>query len=165
MTGAADRFVIGAIGPPGRRTFLIQVVVGEDSSWYVIEKLQAAAFADQAAELLDAIDRAGAGRSIDPGSLDPPQEVAFRAGAVSLEYLADRDLVRIEVFPIERDDEPIDEEPAAFTVTPAQLDAAAQEALRVVDRGRPRCPRCSLAMDPDGHVCPGDNGDLRSHQP
>lgn len=160
MSTAAERFVIGAIGPPGDRTFYIQVVVGSEPSWFVIEKLQAAAFSAQARELLDAAERLEAGRNLDPGPVDPPGAISFRAGALSLEYAGDRDVVSIEVFPVEDDGQSSVE----FTVTPAQLDAAAREALRVVGRGRPRCSRCGLAMDPDGHPCPSDNGDLRSHQ-
>lgn len=160
MTEAAQRFVIGALGPPGERVFYIHVVLRTEASWFVIEKLQAAAFAAQAHELLDAIERSGAGRDLEPGALDPPGSVSFRAGALSLEYVEDRDVVNIEVFPIEDDAESTVE----FSVTPAQLDAAAREALAVVAKGRPRCPRCGLAMDPDGHPCPSDNGDLRSHQ-
>jgi uncharacterized repeat protein (TIGR03847 family) len=160
MTEAAKRFVIGALGPPGERVFYIHVVLGTEASWFVIEKLQAAAFAAQARELLDAAERSGAGRDFEPGTLDPPDSVSFRAGALSLEYVEDHDAVNIEVFPIEDEAESTVE----FSVTPAQLDAAAREALAVVGEGRPRCPRCGLAMDPDGHPCPSDNGDLRSHQ-
>jgi uncharacterized repeat protein (TIGR03847 family) len=162
MTETAKRFVIGALGPPGERVFYIHIVLGTEASWFVIEKLQAAAFAAQARELLDAIERSGAGRDFEPGTLDPPGSVSFRAGALSLEYDEDHDVVNIEVFPIEDEDEA--ESTVEFSVTPAQLDAAAREALAVVGKGRPPCPRCGLAMDPDGHPCPSDNGDLRSHQ-
>ena len=38
---------------------------------------------------------------------------------------------------------------------------SAAEAEAAVAAGRPICPRCSLPIDPDGHVCPALNGDLR----
>ncbi len=47
----------------------------------------------------------------------------------------------------------------------AQLGAAARVAVAAVLAGRPRCPRCGLAMDPEGHPCPLGNGDLRGHRP
>ena len=52
-----------------------------------------------------------------------------------------------------------------FDVTPAQLDAAARHGAAAVRAGRPRCPRCGLAMEPEGHHCPATNGDLRDHRP
>jgi uncharacterized repeat protein (TIGR03847 family) len=34
-------------------------------------------------------------------------------------------------------------------------------ALRVVAAGRPPCPLCSLPLDPEGHICPRQNGHRR----
>jgi uncharacterized repeat protein (TIGR03847 family) len=34
-------------------------------------------------------------------------------------------------------------------------------AQRVVAAGRPPCPLCSLPLDPEGHVCPRQNGHRR----
>ncbi|WP_225805177.1 DUF3090 family protein, partial [Streptomyces sp. NK15101] len=34
----------------------------------------------------------------------------------------------------------------------------AKRALDVVNAGRPPCPLCSLPLDPEGHVCPRQNG-------
>ncbi|GAA3070956.1 hypothetical protein GCM10020000_64430 [Streptomyces olivoverticillatus] len=36
--------------------------------------------------------------------------------------------------------------------------AFAKRALEVVNAGRPPCPLCSLPLDPEGHVCPRQNG-------
>lgn len=160
MSAPADSLVIGAIGQPGERTFYAQVVVANRPSWFVIEKFQAAAFAVQARELLDDAGHSGAGDGLDPGTLALPDAVTFRAGVIDLDYREDSGLITVELVPIEGEDA----EPFRFTVSPALLDAAAAEALNAVEGGRPRCPRCGLAMDPDGHPCPTHNGDLRRHQ-
>lgn len=34
----------------------------------------------------------------------------------------------------------------------------AKRALDVVAAGRPPCPLCTLPLDPEGHVCPRQNG-------
>ncbi len=34
----------------------------------------------------------------------------------------------------------------------------AKRALELVSAGRPPCPFCSLPLDPQGHVCPRQNG-------
>jgi len=160
VNAPADSLVIGAIGQPGERTFYAQVVVADRPSWFVIEKFHAAVFAVQARELLDDVGRSGAGGGLDPGTLAPPDAVTFRVGGIDLDYREDSGLIDIELLPVEAEGM----QPFRFTVTPAQLDAAAEEASNAVEGGRPRCPRCGLAMDPDGHPCPAHNGDLRRHQ-
>jgi uncharacterized repeat protein (TIGR03847 family) len=43
-------------------------------------------------------------------------------------------------------------------LTPSQTDAFVKRATAVVNAGRPPCPFCGLALDPQGHVCPRSNG-------
>jgi hypothetical protein len=52
-----------------------------------------------------------------------------------------------------------------FEVDLDQLYAMAIHAREAVVAGRPQCPRCALPLDPEGHVCPASNGDLRRHRP
>lgn len=47
-------------------------------------------------------------------------------------------------------------------LTGAQARSFAKRALDVVAAGRPPCPLCSLPLDPEGHVCPRQNGYRRS---
>jgi uncharacterized repeat protein (TIGR03847 family) len=47
-------------------------------------------------------------------------------------------------------------------LTGAQARSFAKRALDVVSAGRPPCPLCSLPLDPEGHVCPRQNGYRRS---
>lgn len=43
-------------------------------------------------------------------------------------------------------------------ITGAAARAFVKRALQVVAAGRPPCPFCGLPLDPDGHVCPRQNG-------
>jgi uncharacterized repeat protein (TIGR03847 family) len=157
--GRTERFVAGALGPPGNRTFLLQFAAGDATESFLLEKGQVAALGEQALELLGRVGFLGAGSSLDPGTLEEPDELVFRVGQIELGYVEDSGLFTIVLHSVE------DDEPVAYTVTPALLDAASRDGLEAVRAGRPLCPRCGLAMDADGHRCPKDNGDLRSHRP
>lgn len=157
--GPAGVFAIGYLGVPGERTFYFQLVDGGSPHAYLLEKGQVAAFAEHAVRLLDAIGFAGAGAELDPPQVVEPDEVAFRIGAMQLGYDEDTGLIALTLSPTEEDEPSV-----VHRVTPAQLDAAARAGGVSVGEGRPRCPKCSLAMDSDGHICPTSNGDLRHHR-
>ncbi len=155
----SHRFVPGFIGSPGRRTFLLEVDDATGRSWYLLEKAQVAALSAQSASLLAQAGLTGAGRDLDPGPISDPEEIAFRIGEIELAYIEGEGVVHVTLAPV---DEGV---PVLHVLTPAQLDAAARLGKAAVAGGRPLCPKCGLAMDPDGHVCPTTNGDLRDHRP
>jgi uncharacterized repeat protein (TIGR03847 family) len=160
--GPAERFMAGAIGQPGQRTFYIYVEVGGRPSWFLLEKGQVEALARQS---LEAIDRSGL--SVDdqavehlvtgPGEIPwptTPEEVRFRVGAMALRMNEGASLISVIL-------EPVDEtevETTVFEVAPEQLRAMSIQALDEVHSGRPICPKCRLPEDPAGHDCPSSNG-------
>lgn len=158
--GTIESLTPGAIGEPGDRTFYLQVAADEGTSWFLLEKGQVAALGEQALELLDTAGLAGAGAELSPAPLEEPGDVVFRVGAMQLSYSEETGLVEIILASTDEDLEPV-----AFTLTPSQLDVAARAGLAATAAGRPPCPRCGLAMDPSGHICPTTNGDLRQHRP
>ena len=155
-----DRFAGGAVGEPGHRAFMIEVVVEGVATAYVLEKAQVAAFAEQAQIQLRASGTLGTGSALDPGGVHADTDVAFRVGGLGLAFDDATETVTILIRSTDEADSPV-----RYELTHAQLDAFAREALEVVAAGRPACPRCGLAMDPDGHNCPRSNGDLRGHRP
>lgn len=157
---AVERFAGGAIGEPGNRVFLLEVVVDGEPVTYVIEKLQVAALAGEGTRLLRERGMIGAGLSLDPGGVHEDNPIVFRVGGLELSLADDADTATLVIHSTEESDTP-----AEYELTLAQLDAFAREALTVVEAGRPACPRCGLAMDPEGHTCPHGNGDLRNHRP
>ena len=155
-----ERFAAGAIGEPGDREFRLEVVAEGRTAAYLIEKLQVAALAEEAQNLLRERGMIGAGLTVEPGDVSDGTPLEFRVGALQLALDEDSGLVTIVLHSTEDDDLPV-----TCELTMPQLDAFAREALAVVASGRPACPRCGLAMDPEGHNCPRSNGDLRGHRP
>jgi uncharacterized repeat protein (TIGR03847 family) len=154
------RFVAGFIGVPGQRTFLIEIVADRDPAWFLLEKGQVAAFVAESARLLESIGFFGAGASIHLGGVAEPDEIEFRVAEIRIAYDESSGMVAVTLAP----DDPDIAATLAF-LTPAQLDAAVREGVEAVGAGRPMCPKCGLAMDPEGHPCPTTNGDLRHHRP
>jgi uncharacterized repeat protein (TIGR03847 family) len=150
--GRIGHFVAGAVGPPGRRVFLLEVDAGPELEWYLVEKEQVAALAAAAVEYLTA--EATGPRTPGPELSDPGDPV-FRVGRIGLGEAGD--LIAVELHPLSDDRS----EPVAFRVERTLLGSMADRALLVVAAGRPPCPMCGLPRDPDGHTCPSSNGDLR----
>ncbi len=155
-----DRFAGGAIGEPGQRVFMLEVVVDGTATAYVLEKLQVAALAEEARRLLRERGMVGSGLTLDPGGVHEETPIAYRVGGLQLTLDDDADVAGVVIYSTD-DGDPT----AEYELTLAQLDAFAREAVTVVESGRPACPRCGLAMDSEGHNCPRSNGDLRGHRP
>jgi uncharacterized repeat protein (TIGR03847 family) len=171
------RFVAGAVGQPGERTFYLQVSDGSRVTSVSLEKFQVSQLAERLDELLDEVLRrtgatVGAPESPhDDGPLDLPLLEDFRVGAIALAWDGESDRVVIEAQ--EESESPV--EPLAEVVppdgpgvlrvriSPQEARAFAQRALRIVAQGRPPCPLCGLPLDAAGHVCPRQNGYRAGH--
>ncbi|MCU0280242.1 MAG: DUF3090 domain-containing protein [Acidimicrobiia bacterium] len=148
--GRVRRIAAGAMGPPGKRTFFLDIDGDGGPEWFLLEKEQLSALAAHGLELLgrEASPAAPAGAIAAPAG-DP----AFRVAEIGLG--AEEGEVVVLLSP---DGE---SEPVAFTVAAEAFADMARQALAVVAAGRPRCRLCGLPVDPDGHACPGGNGDRR----
>ena len=172
-----DRFVAGTVGEPGERTFYLQASGGGRRVSVSLEKFQVAALAEKIDELLDEVRRRQGEQSVVPPStsreledvapLDAPIEEEFRVGTLALAWDGDTSSILIEAQSMapegEAESEPV--EGAEFTgdmlrvrLTPLAARAFARRAQRVVAAGRPPCPLCGNPLDPQGHVCPRQNG-------
>jgi uncharacterized repeat protein (TIGR03847 family) len=171
-----DRFVAGAVGQPGERTFYLQATSSGRVTSVVLEKFQVSLLAEQIDELLDEVLRRTGGSPAvpaaapaalqDDGPLDLPLLEDFRVGAIALAWDGDGGMVVIEAQE-ESDDpvEPLSEDVPAdgpgvlrVRITPGAARAFAQRAAKIVAAGRPPCPLCGLPLETDGHVCPRQNG-------
>ena len=172
-----ERFVAGTVGQPGERTFYLQASGGGRTVSVALEKVQVQVLAERLEELLDTARRAGAPVSNaergpdDTAPLDAPVEEEFRVGAMGLAWDGEAERVVIEALSQSEaaggeEVEPLsdaEEGPDALRVhvTPATARAFVARAQRVVAAGRPPCPLCALPLDPEGHVCPRQNGHRR----
>jgi uncharacterized repeat protein (TIGR03847 family) len=157
--GPAEHFATGALGPPGARTFYLQVGAGGVVHSFLLEKAQVAVLAQKSIELLreaSIVPDPMAVRRLRDSGLDitAPDRVEFRVGVIALHLSGRSELVTVTVSPGEEEDE----EPVSFVVAPEQLQAAAIRGAEVVAAGRPICPKCRLPQDPGGHQCPSTNG-------
>jgi uncharacterized repeat protein (TIGR03847 family) len=139
-----DRFVAGAVGQPGQRTFFLQASKGSNVVSVALEKAQVAVLAERVATLLLALRQRGV--EIGEERFSPTPELAepvveeFRVGTLTLGWDADNERVVIEAREMGDDDFEDDEdesveaseigetETETETETDAEIDAA--EALR-----------------------------------
>jgi uncharacterized repeat protein (TIGR03847 family) len=172
-----ERFVAGTVGLPGDRTFFLQARDGPRVVSVVMEKVQVAVLAERLGELVAELERRGVAEAAigdgvvpdDSAPLDEPINEAFRAGSLTLGWDGGAGRVLVEaraqsedgeaIDPDEDDDE--DEDGPDLLRVRISLQAARSfvaRAGRVVAAGRPPCPLCGNPLDPQGHICPRQNG-------
>jgi uncharacterized repeat protein (TIGR03847 family) len=169
-----DFFTTGTVGPPGQRVFYLQAREGGVVLTLKVEKEQIGALAEYVAGLLAKLP--GAARA-EPVSRDlallEPFTPAWPVRSLAVGYDESRDRVVIVVEEELREDEEDPDEQAGeaaetterasarVAVSRAQAMAFVDRARALVKAGRPSCPICSRPMNPDGHICPRQNGARR----
>ena len=175
-----DRFVAGTVGQPGDRTFYLQASGGGRTVSVALEKVQVAVLAERLEELLEEVRRRGAAdvpvvapRELeDTAPLDAPVEEEFRVGTMGLAWDGDDERVVVEALAqqtgseSETEVEPLTDTAEGPDALRVRFSAEAARAFikragRVVAAGRPPCPLCGLPLDPEGHICPRQNGHRR----
>ncbi|WP_042417427.1 DUF3090 domain-containing protein [Streptacidiphilus anmyonensis] len=174
-----ERFVAGTVGEPGHRAFYLQASARGRITTVLLEKGQVAALAERVDELLDEVVRRSGGSTsvpamappemMDSAPLDSPVEEEFRVGTMALAWDDTVQLLVVEAQEVVEGEDEADE-PTLFedeedgpSLLRVRLNGAmarvfAKRALELVAAGRPPCPFCSLPLDPEGHVCPRQNG-------
>lgn len=170
-----DRFVAGTVGEPGDRTFYLQA--NEDGRLInvTLEKQQLSVLSDRLSSLLDEVSKRFDAdvpedvpdELVDTDPLETPLDSEFRVGTMGLGWDAESESVVIELLEVTEEDvdetivlDDSEEGPDAVRVflTPADARAFAERAERVINAGRKPCPLCGEPLDPDGHICPRQNG-------
>lgn len=146
--GTVDAIAGGAVGEPGKRTFYLQIDVGNGQLWFLLEKQQLAALA---ARVLAVVPSEGLTGEHRARPLSEPAMVEFRVGDIAIAERGEALVVVLES--IEPGTEGVE-----FEVDKAMMRSMCEEAGRVVAAGRPLCRFCNLPVDPEGHVCPATNG-------
>jgi uncharacterized repeat protein (TIGR03847 family) len=176
-----DRFVAGAVGQPGGRTFYLQAREGTRVVTVALEKVQVAILAERLTELLAEVRGRGAdvpeeppAAELDHNPLEEPIVAAFRVGTMAIVWDGDDETVLVEAREVTEEDEEEEDEPEAVDAAVEEVDddidlmrirlepgralAFAAQALEVVAAGRPPCPFCGQPLNPEGHICPRRNG-------
>lgn len=180
-----DRFVAGTVGLPGRRTFFLQASAAGRVTTVALEKAQVEALAERIDELLDEVVRRTGGSApvpavapselADAAPLQTPVEEEFRVGTMALAWDGESERMVVEAQALVELEADTDEDLAEaeerllqddlngppmlrVRITGTMARSFAKRALEIVNAGRPPCPLCSLPLDPEGHVCPRQNG-------
>ncbi|MDH6117632.1 DUF3090 domain-containing protein [Kitasatospora sp. GAS204B] len=177
-----ERFVAGTVGQPGSRAFFLQASARGRITSVLLEKTQVAALAERVEEVLDEALRRSGGQApipamapaelVDTAPLDLPLEQEFRVGTMALAWDNTDGYLVVEAQAVIEDAED-DEDAAAelafeddengpdmlrVRLTGAMARVFAKRALDLVAAGRKPCPFCNLPLDPEGHLCPRQNG-------
>lgn len=181
---APDLFTVGAVGPPGARTFYLQ---GRQHGTVVTlqcEKQQVNALAEYLAGLLVRVD-IGARPVAANLDLVEPLEPVWTVASLGVGWDETTRRIVIVASPVAQADdedeaeveteagteeepeeaaepavEPADEADvpvARFSITTAQAQAFVERARAVVRAGRPTCPMCGQTQESE-HLCPRSNG-------
>ena len=170
-----DRFVCGAVGQPGRRTFFLQAAKGPQVVSVVVEKVQVAVLAERLAALLLGLRERGVdvdwNREPDASPLVEPIREEFRVGTMTLAWDPQREQVVIEAREMTDEDEVAAEadddsdfealdgpDLVRVSIEPGEAQAFVTRAVAVMRAGRLPCPNCGQPLDPGGHFCPRRNG-------
>jgi uncharacterized repeat protein (TIGR03847 family) len=94
----------------------------------------------------------------DDKPLESPIDAEFQIGAMSLAWDETTQMICIQLFELEDDEEDAEGEVVEINITPAMAAAFSLRSKAVVNAGRLPCPFCGIPIDPRGHLCPRANG-------
>jgi uncharacterized repeat protein (TIGR03847 family) len=167
---APDRFVAGAMGEPGDRTFYLQARQGRAVASVGLEKAQVAALAGRLAELLEAVvdDAPVETADRDDRPLDEPLVELFRVGVMALAWEPASAVVVIEAQPQSEDGDYVEVDDEAtegpdlmrVRIAPGHAREFVRRAAGLIAAGRPLCPFCGQPLEPTGHFCTRTNGQM-----
>jgi len=129
-----DRFIAGAIGQPGSRTFFLQARQGERITSVVLEKVQVAVLAERLAHLLAEVRSRGANvpeqpteEDIDRAPLDEPLQESFRVGTMAITWDGEDETIVIEARELLEDEEAGESEEAEAEAEAEDEDEEAED--------------------------------------
>lgn len=164
----AEWATVGAVGPPGQRTFYMQARQGEQLLTLKLEKQQVAALAQFLGEILADLPAPDHPAGAGPDALVEPALAEWPVGSMQLAYdsSSDRIVVLAEEIGDEEDDieSVISDDPlsgrgaARIGLTRDSAALIIRTGSELIGAGRPTCPLCGRPMDPEGHTCPRTNG-------
>ena len=157
-------FTAGAIGAPGQRTFYLQARSGDSSVAWKVEKQQVAALGEFLQRMLADLPQPDDIPDEHAVALVEPVEAQWTVGALGVAYDDDEDRILVAADELVETDEEgnpapgVDQATARVRITRGQALAFVATAERLIEGGRPPCPLCGRPLNPDGHICPRQNG-------
>jgi uncharacterized repeat protein (TIGR03847 family) len=158
-----ERFVTGTVGEPGERAFYIQLRSGSRLFSVAVEKAQVQAITARIDVMVAEIRKSNPLLTIekfakDDAPLESPVDTEFQIGAMSLAWDDEQQLICIELYELEEDEEDAEGEVVEVNISVGMAAAFSIRSKAVVNAGRIPCPFCGIPIDPRGHLCPRANG-------
>ena len=160
--GRVTELAPDAVGKPGARRFRLLAWNGASVACLWIEKEQLQALGMAIDQVLEPLAVLWSQTSPSTASLSEVEaapatfDVEFEVGKLGLSYDE-----RQAVFTLlAHDSESADEDTPTFTCSASrgQLETLSKRIAALAAAGRPRCPLCGRAIEPQPHVCSGSNG-------
>jgi uncharacterized repeat protein (TIGR03847 family) len=95
---------------------------------------------------------------VDDAPLDTPVDEEFQVGAISLAWDEDEQLITLELYELEEDEEDAEGDVLEINFSLGVASSFANRSKALVNAGRVPCPFCGIPIDPRGHLCPRANG-------
>jgi len=158
-----ERFISGTVGEPGERAFYLQARSGSRLISVAVEKAQVQALCSRMDMMIAEIRKNSPLITIekvaaDDQPLESPVDAEFQVGAISIAWDEDSQLICVELFELEDDEEDAEGERLEINLSVGMAAAFAIRSKAVVNAGRVPCPFCGIPIDPRGHLCPRANG-------
>lgn len=159
--GSLEHVSAEALGQPGQRRFRLHALAADGTAaslW--LEKEQLSALGDAIETVLGELEYRY--NPLPPDDAGPPpvfpldSDIEFRVGQLSMGV--NRESERIVLVSTEAAAEDDDPEAVSMEFDYRRGHELRDQITTVVSAGRPPCPLCSGPLDPQGHVCPRQNG-------
>ena len=158
-----QRCVAGTIGEPGERAFYIQARSDNRVVSVALEKAQVQAVANRLELMIAEVRKSNPliaiqSLPVDDAPLDTPVDEEFQVGAISLAWDEDEQLITLELYELEEDEEDAEGDVLEINFSLGVASSFANRSKALVNAGRVPCPFCGIPIDPRGHLCPRANG-------
>lgn len=158
-----QRCVAGTIGEPGERAFFIQARSDNRVVSVALEKAQVQAVANRLEVMIAEVRKSNPliaiqSLPVDDAPLDTPVDEEFQVGAISLAWDEDQQLITLELYELEEDEEDAEGDVLEINFSLGVASSFINRSKALVNAGRVPCPFCGIPIDPRGHLCPRANG-------
>lgn len=158
-----QRCVAGTIGEPGERAFFIQARSDNRVVSVALEKAQVQAVATRLEVMIAEVRKSNPliailSLPVDDAPLDTPVDEEFQVGAISLAWDEDQQLITLELYELEEDEEDAEGDVLEINFSLGVASSFVNRSKALVNAGRVPCPFCGIPIDPRGHLCPRANG-------
>jgi len=158
-----QRCVAGTIGEPGERAFFIQARSDNRVVSVALEKAQVQAVANRLEVMIAEVRKSNPliaiqSLPVDDAPLDTPVDEEFQVGAISLAWDEDQQLITLELYELEEDEEDAEGDVLEINFSLGVASSFVNRSKALVNARRVPCPFCGIPIDPRGHLCPRANG-------